>query len=289
MVQTMATCDRSSPWSLLSTTLPARQSRFRPLSAFYLAGGSSGHAYRVFGINVPFSIAVLDTTSAQQLPGAAAIRMAAGHAIALNPPRPAACPTTAPRIRFRWNQGTLSYVVGKGIAVGWQNVCSGNTTLANYLAGNIVFLVGNASPYTITLPAASTVPAGTGFTLSVPGTAAVTIATSGSDTIDNGPVTLRTNDRYHVVFQLELGLARGVPDERRQSTLFRTTCPAFLHCGAAASVAWQGGEGFPPAMVGSPAKAPAQAPVSRPSMTGSIGYRSAAVQRSLHGPIVLPP
>ena len=27
----------------------------------------------------------------------------------------------------------------------------------------------------------------------------MTIATSGSDTIDNGPVTLRTNDRYHVV------------------------------------------------------------------------------------------
>ncbi len=28
----------------------------------YLAGGSTGHVYRVFGINVPFSTAVLDTT-----------------------------------------------------------------------------------------------------------------------------------------------------------------------------------------------------------------------------------
>jgi hypothetical protein len=165
----------------------------------YLAGGSSGHAYRVFGINVPFSIAVLDTTSAQQLPGAAAIRMAAGHAIAFEPTATCRLSYDSATNTLRWNQGTLSYVVGKGIAVGWQNVCSGNTTLANYLAGNIVFLVGNASPYTITLPAASTVPAGTGFTLSVLGTAAVTIATSGSDTIDNGPVTLRTNDRYHVV------------------------------------------------------------------------------------------
>ncbi len=60
-------------------------------------------------------------------------------------------------------------------------------------------LLGNASPYTITLPAANSVAAGTGFTLSVLGSAAVTIATSGSDTIDNGPMTLRQNDRYHVV------------------------------------------------------------------------------------------
>jgi hypothetical protein len=93
----------------------------------------------------------------------------------------------------------LSYVVGKGITVGWQNVCSGNTALPNYLAGNIFFLAGNASPYTITVPAAKTVAAGTGFTFSVIGSAAATIATTGGDTIDNGPVTLRPNDRYHVV------------------------------------------------------------------------------------------
>jgi hypothetical protein len=52
----------------------------------YLAGGSTGHVYRVFNINVPFSTAVLDTTNAQQLSGAAAIRMAAGHSIAFEPP-----------------------------------------------------------------------------------------------------------------------------------------------------------------------------------------------------------
>ncbi len=165
----------------------------------YLAGGSTGHVYRVFGINVPFSTAVLDTTSAQQLPGAAAIRMAAGHAIAFEPTAACRLSYDSTTNTLRWNQGTLSYVVGKGITVGWLNVYSGNASLANYLSGNMVFLVGSGSPYTITLPAASSVAAGTGYTFSVLGSAPVTIATSGSDTIDNGPLTLRPNDRYHVV------------------------------------------------------------------------------------------
>ena len=50
--------------------------------------------------------------------------------------------------------------IGKGIAVGWETVCSGATQLTSSLAGNIVFLVGNGSAYTITLPAASTMAAG---------------------------------------------------------------------------------------------------------------------------------
>jgi hypothetical protein len=165
----------------------------------YLAGGSTGHVYRVFGVNVPFSTAVLDTTNAQQLPGAAAIRMAAGHAIAFEPSAACRLSYDSTTNTLRWNQGTLSYAVGKGITVGWLNVYSSNATLANYVSGNMVFLVGSASPYTITLPAASSVAAGTGFTFSVIGTAMVTIATAGSDTIDNGPITLRPNDRYHIV------------------------------------------------------------------------------------------
>ena len=51
----------------------------------YLAAGCTGHAYQVFNVNVPFSTSVLDTTGAQQMAGAAAIRMAAGHAIAFEP------------------------------------------------------------------------------------------------------------------------------------------------------------------------------------------------------------
>ena len=95
-------------------------------------------------------------------------------------------------------RGSLSYPVGKGITVGSTNVYANGATLPNYLSGNIVYLVGSA-PYTITLPAASTVSSGTGFTFSVLGSASVTIATTGSDTVDNSPMTLRPNDRYHVV------------------------------------------------------------------------------------------
>ncbi len=164
----------------------------------YLAAGCTGHAYQVFNVNVPFSISVLDTTCAQQMAGAAAIRMAAGHAIAFEPTNSCRLAYDSITSTLRWNQGALSFPVGKGIAVGWQTVYASSATLPNSISGNIVFLVGG-SPYTITLPAAHTVAAGTGFTFSVLGSADVTMAVTGSDTIDNGPVTLRPNDRYHVV------------------------------------------------------------------------------------------
>ncbi len=50
-----------------------------------IASGSTGKVYRVFNVNVPYSISVLDTTGATQLSGAAAVRLAAGHAIAFEP------------------------------------------------------------------------------------------------------------------------------------------------------------------------------------------------------------
>src|SRR6185312_14743129 len=111
----------------------------------YLGGGSTGHAYQVFSVNIPFSTSVLDTTYAQQLPGAAAIRMASGHAIAFEPTNTYRLSYDSITGTLRWNQGSLSYVVGKGLTVGFQNVCSGNTTLPNYVAGNIVFLVGGGA------------------------------------------------------------------------------------------------------------------------------------------------
>jgi hypothetical protein len=164
----------------------------------YLCAGQTGHAYTVLRVNIPFSTSALDTTAATQMSGAAAIRMAAGHIIAFEP-------TVTYRLGFdsstnvlRWYQGTLSYVVGKGISVGFQNVCTSSTTLPNYDAGNIVFLAGSGS-YTITLPAAATVAAGTGFTFSATGNGVVTISPSGTDAIDNGPITLRQNDRYQII------------------------------------------------------------------------------------------
>jgi hypothetical protein len=164
----------------------------------YLAAGSTGHAYSVFLIGIPFSTAVLDTTNAQQMTGAAAIRMAAGHLIAFEP-------TVTYRLGFdsatnvlRWYQGTASYVVGKGISVGWQTVYSSNATIPNYISGNIIFLIGS-STYTVTLPAASTVAAGTGFTFSAIGSGTANVVPNGTDGIDLGPVALRQNDRYHIV------------------------------------------------------------------------------------------
>jgi hypothetical protein len=164
----------------------------------YLAAGSTGHAYQVFSAGIPFSTSVLDTTNAQQMAGAAAIRMASGHAIAFEPTNSNKLYFDSTTNALRWTQSGLSWVVGRGITVGFQNVCSANTTLGAYLSGNIVFLTGT-SAYTVTLPAASTVAAGVGFTFSVVNVCVVAIATSGSDAIDNGPITLRQNDRYHII------------------------------------------------------------------------------------------
>jgi hypothetical protein len=164
----------------------------------YLAGGSQGNVNRVFNVCIPFAISVLDTTSAQQMSGAAAIRMAAGHSIAFEPTNSCRLSYDSTTNTLRWYQGTLSYVVGEGITVGWMNAYGGSATLPNYIAGNMIFL-GGGTPYTITLPPASTVPAGTGFTFAQVGTTNVTIAPSGIDTIDYGPVTLRRDDHYHIV------------------------------------------------------------------------------------------
>jgi hypothetical protein len=164
----------------------------------YLSGGSSGSAKTVFGIGVPFSNAVLDTTYAQQINNAPVIRMSAGQAIAFEG-------TNSNRLLYdsttnvlRWNQGTISYPVGKGISVGWVGVYSTSSAIPNYTSGCMLFLVGG-SPYTLTLPRANTVAAGTGFTFSVAGSGPVSIAPSGTDGIDSGPIVLHVNDRYHIV------------------------------------------------------------------------------------------
>jgi hypothetical protein len=163
-----------------------------------LAAGSTGHAKNVFGVNIPFNNAVLNTTNAVQMSGAAAIRLAAGHAIAFEPTGSYNLSLSAQDGTLRWHQGALSYVVGRGLTVGWQYVVSGSTALPYNYAGDIVFLTGSGT-YSVTLPLANTVPAGVGFTFSNTGSATVTIVPAGTDIIDNGPITLRPNDRYHIV------------------------------------------------------------------------------------------
>jgi hypothetical protein len=163
-----------------------------------LAAGHAGHAYTVFGIGIPFSVSVFDTSNATQMAGAAAIRLAAGHSIAFEPTANYRLAYDNTASVLRWYQGSLSYVVGKGINVGFQTVCTANTILPSNVSGNIVFLSG-VGAYTVTLPTAVTVTAGIGFTFSVTGSATVSITPAGVDAIDNGPVTLHQNDRYHII------------------------------------------------------------------------------------------
>jgi hypothetical protein len=164
----------------------------------YLSGGSSGSAKTVFFIAVPFSNAVLDTTNARQINNAPVIKMSAGQAIAFEGSNTNRLLYDSPTNTLRWNQGSASYVVGKGITVGWVGVYSASATLPNSISGDIIFLIGG-SPYSITLPPANTVAAGTGFTFSVTGTGAVNIVPGGTDGIDSGPIVLHLHDRYHII------------------------------------------------------------------------------------------
>ena len=164
----------------------------------FLGGGSVGSAKTVFAVGVPFSNAVLDTTYAQQINNAPAIKLAAGQAIAFDATNDNRLFFDSVTNTLRWHQGTLSYAVGKGISVGWVNVMSTSQLIPKYLSGNLIILTGS-SPYTIALPAANDVAGGTGFTFSVTGNGPVTITPNGADSIDCGPIVLRLNDRYHVV------------------------------------------------------------------------------------------
>jgi hypothetical protein len=164
----------------------------------YLAGGSAGSAKTVFRVGIPFSNAVLDTTWSQAINNAPVIKMSAGQAIAFES-------TNSNRLAFNgttntlwWQQGNLSYPVGKGISVGWGEVYSSSVILPNYISGQIIFLVGSSS-FSVTLPAANTVAVGTGYTFSVIGTCTVSIVPHGGDGIETGTVVLHANDRYHII------------------------------------------------------------------------------------------
>ena len=166
--------------------------------AVSLASGSTGKIYRVFDVAVPFSMSVLDTTAATQLSGAAAIRMAAGHAIAFEPTNSVALSYPATGGAITAHYGTTACAVGRGLSVAYGLVFATSATVPASSAGSIIFLVGTSS-YTVTLPAAATLAPGTGFTFSVLGPGAVTLATASGDTLDLSPVVLRQYDRYHIV------------------------------------------------------------------------------------------
>jgi hypothetical protein len=185
----------------------------------WLSGGSAGSTKTVFAIHVPFSNAILDASGAQSINNAPVVKMAAGQAIAFEATNTYRLLYDSTTSTLRWNQGSLSYVVGKGLSVGWQQIYSSSATLPNYTSGCIVFLTGTVA-YSITLPAASTVAAGTGFTFSVIGTGPVSILPNGADGIDSGPIVLHLNDRYHI-------LSDGV-SHWRELFWTNTVSPRFL-------------------------------------------------------------
>jgi hypothetical protein len=163
-----------------------------------IASGSAGKVYRVFNVSVPYSISVLDTTGATQLAGAAAIRLAAGQAIAFEATNSVNLTYSSTLSAIIAKYGATTCAIGRGIAVSFGIVYSANATLSASSSGCIVFLVGTGSS-TITLPAAAAVMAGTGFTFSAIGTGTVSIVAAGTDTIDLAPITLRQYDRYHII------------------------------------------------------------------------------------------
>jgi hypothetical protein len=163
-----------------------------------LASAATGKIYRVFNVNVPYSVSVLDTTNATQLPGAAAIRLAAGQTIALEPTNSVNLTYSSASAAIIAKYGATSCAVGRGISVSFSIVFSSSATIPASSSGCIVFLVGSGTS-TITLPAAATVMAGTGFTFSAIGTGTVTISPASGDTIDLAPIVLRQNDRYHII------------------------------------------------------------------------------------------
>jgi hypothetical protein len=164
----------------------------------YLAYGSAGSVKNVFGIGIPFSNAVLDTSAATSINSAPAIKLAAGQSVAFERTGSNKLWYDSATSCLRWTSGAAQSVVGKGITVGWQNVYSSSATLPAASAGNLCFLTGG-SPQTITLPAVKTVAAGVGFTFTNIGSAPTSIAVNTGDYIDCGPVVLQPNDRYHLV------------------------------------------------------------------------------------------
>jgi hypothetical protein len=96
-----------------------------------LGAGSSGSAKTVFEVAVPYSNAVLDTSNATQINSAPAIKMAAGQAIAFEPTNSCRLYYDSSSGSLRWATGSGSYILGKGITVGWQSVYASSGTLPN--------------------------------------------------------------------------------------------------------------------------------------------------------------
>ena len=137
-------------------------------------------------------------SSPESLPGAAAIRLAAGQTIAMEASNAVTLGYNAASGAIVAKYGSTACGVGKGIAVATAMVLSSSAALSSASAGCMVLLTGNGA-YTITLPLAASMTAGTGFTFSVSGAGPVSIVAASGDTVELAPVVLYQFDRYHVV------------------------------------------------------------------------------------------
>lgn len=188
-----------------STTGGDNDSFFNVVQAVY-AG------YTVAGIDFSMGMGERANPYVDGVNRAAAIKLRAGQRIALDGDGATGKVITyngaTQRLEFRSGGAPVFQVAdsgrlasGAGITVGWQLVVSANAALgaSNAFFGSIVFCTGNGAAYTITLPPAAQVPAGVGFTFAVIGTGAVSLATTGADTVMAGAPTLRQHDRLHLV------------------------------------------------------------------------------------------
>jgi hypothetical protein len=126
------------------------------------------------------------------------VLLTAGYAIAFEPTNTVNLTYVSSSNAILAKYGSMSCAVGRGLAVGYGMVFTGNATLATAAAGNIVFLAGSGST-TITLPPAGSLMAGTGFTFSALGAGNVSIVPAAGDTVDLAPILLRQFDRYHII------------------------------------------------------------------------------------------
>jgi hypothetical protein len=135
---------------------------------------------------------------ATQLAGAAAIRLAAGQAIAFESTNTVNLSYSGTPNVMVAKYGPYACAVGRGIAISFGVVFNTSSALTSASAGSMVFLSGGSS-YTITLPPANSMMAGTGFTFSAIGYGVASIVPAGTDIIELAPVVLYQYDRYHLV------------------------------------------------------------------------------------------
>jgi len=182
------------------------------IDAFFNVVQAIYAGYTVAGIDLSQGTGERANPYVDDVNRAAAIKMRAGQKIALDGDGHSGKTLTfdhaAQEFQFRANQlpalriATNGRILsGAGLTVGYGVTVSGSTTLAASITnmGALVRCTGSAGGYTITLPAASSVPAGVGFTFAVTGTGKPTLAATGADSFQSGAPTLVQHDRLHLV------------------------------------------------------------------------------------------